>query len=118
MTHLTEREFFDEYDNLKEIERVIPKDRYNKVFEFLYFQFNHEKKTWITTKLLQEKMGIINHAYAYQILESFRILNLLKKTINNIGRAYYFPINIEYWEEANKIITKGKEDGKDKQAAI
>lgn len=106
MTQLAEKEFFDEYDNLNEIGRTISKKRYHKVFEFLYHQFNRENKSWITSKVLQERLGIVDRSNAYQILESFRILNMLKKQINKGGRAYYFPINPEYWGEAHKGVKK------------
>lgn len=111
MTQLSEREFFDEYDNLSEITRTLSKNRYRKVFEFLYHQFNHEKKSWITSKILQERLGMVDRSNAYQILESFRILNMLNKQLNKGGRAYYSPINPEYWEEANKTIIGQKTDG-------
>lgn len=109
LTYLAKREFFDEYDNLSEINKVVVRKRYLKVFEFLFYQFNHEKKEWITSKILQERLGLIDHSSTHQILESFRILNMLRKNINK-GKAYYYPINIEYWEEANKKISGGKDE--------
>lgn len=117
LVHLAEREFFDEYDNLSEINKIVARKRYYKVFEFLFYQFNHEKKPWITVNILQERLGLVDHSTSHQILESFRILNMLKKNISK-GKAYYYPINLEYWDEANKKISGGKDEGKDKQATI
>jgi len=105
MSQLAEKEFFDEYDNLKEVEKIVCKKRYTKVFEFLYHTFNNNKK-WVTPKYLQEGVGMVDRSNAYQILESFRVLNMLSKKVIKGRNAYYSQTNLEYWEEAKKTKLK------------
>ena len=97
MSHINEKEFFDEYDNMFEIKKLIKKDRYKKAFKLLNQLFFEQRIPRITVKEIQEKLGIYDRSVAWQILESFRILNTLKK-IKRDASCFYSPINQPYWE--------------------
>ena len=103
MAHISEKEFYDEYDNTLEITRIIRKSRYIKPFKFLCKHFNDYNKPWVTATLLQENLCMPDHSNAYQILESFRILNMLSKHIDNKRKsAFYSNVNKHLWEYAKK----------------
>ena len=103
MTHPIERQFYDEMDNLYEIKHNIKKKRYIKPFSFLFDHFLNDHNKWVTVTLLQEKLCIPSRSNAYDILETFRVLNLLvKKTIEHRKPALYFMINDSYWNYGKK----------------
>lgn len=109
MAHITNKEFYDEYDNITQIEKTAKKPRYAKAFKFLLHHFNKNQKPWVTPSILQEELCIPEHAEAYQILESLRILNLLTKYIDKKRKvAFYHQTNKPYWENAKKVIEDGK----------
>ena len=103
MVSISPKQFYDETDNLFELKTTLKKDRYVKPFLFLSHYFFNEHSKWITATTLQERLCIPNHSNAYQILETFRILNLLTKKIQH-NKTFFFPINETYWNYTKKEI--------------
>lgn len=105
MSHLKEFKFYDDYDKLYTVCKIVKKKRYKKAFKFLLNHFFIDKRPWITSSILQEQLGIPNHSSAFQILESFRVIGLFKKKVSSIRRKALFTIiNPDLWKEAKKEV--------------
>lgn len=102
MTLIKTKEFSDEHENLFVAQTISKKSKYKPTFEFLYNRFNNNGNC-ITTRMLQENLRIADFSTAYQILEGFCIVNLLKK--QKLGSSVkYFPSNKEWWDIINKSL--------------
>jgi len=105
MSHINNREFFDEFDNLFQLKSLVKKQRYKNSFTFLYTLFFNDHKQRITVKELQENLGIYDRSIAWQILESFRIMNLLTLE-KRLNKGIYSPVNEQYWDVCHKELNK------------
>ena len=112
MSHISPKEFYDEYDIYYHLKRLVRKERYIKPFLFLYDNFFVNNKTHVTTRILQERLCIPDHGEAYQLLFSLYILKLLHREGISSHTVIFKPINKDWWDITKKELDKKNGDTK------
>lgn len=107
MTSITPTPYDDKHDNMRAIEYAIGREIYKKLFNYLDVFFKN--KSSVTAKEVQIKFFLPDYPRAFQLLDSFVVLNLLKK-IKKPGRKqrFFVQINQQFWKEAKHNLVKKK----------
>jgi len=111
MTSISSKEFTDENDNIRAIGFAMSKKQYKKIFLYLDDFFN--KNNSVTAADIQKKYYILEYSRAFQLVQSFVVLNLMKKIkMQGRKRRIFVQINPHFWDETKKNLIK-KEEKKD-----
>lgn len=111
MTKLSPREFFDDFDHITQIRKILSRKRYMNTFSFLVSHFNHNHATKVTIAEVQYATGNFDRNDTHQIMDGFVILNLLEK--KKIGNRVFFVKNDTWWEVAQKEVDDGGTEHRD-----
>lgn len=104
MTSMKEKEFLDESHKWMLLIDFLDNERYREIFLFLYDMF--EENTCVTAKDIAKSFFIHNYSRAFQILESFVVMTLLRKTKTKGSRkSLFLKNNPELWE---RLIKEGR----------
>jgi hypothetical protein len=88
--------YYDEDDNLREIKKIIKNESYSKLFIFLKEHFKTDAS--VTVYEVQLRLGVPIYSKAWQLLESFVFLNLLKKQKVGAKKSVYIKNKESWWE--------------------
>jgi len=103
MSSINPTDFENDSLNIKIIEGVLLKEQYKKLYYFLKKYF--EKEPYITAKDIQTEFIIHNYSRAFQLLDSFVILNLLeKKKHRSTNRTLFIRSREDFWDLLGKKI--------------
>lgn len=100
MSSITQKDMIDEAMNLKNIDKTLKNQNYKDLFLFLEEHF--KKDTSIGTTEIACHFQITHYSRAFQLLESFVRLNLLKKHYVHRREVLFLKHNEHFWESSKK----------------